>query len=241
MNLQSYNSHKRRKDKIMDPAEIDESGSLHFQAASHKEDVAPVRERKVSFHGRVRCRRSKVPSVNPDDVWFTKEELAGFRKQDNTLQKLVSEATSLIGDDDTEEVSFVGLNSQKERKLRIKRIHQARICVFGEQMKQRENFYDKQDDLSQPFELNQEAIAELFSTFSKRARKAAHMKGLQVSWHVENFLEEELLDVDASRRSCSQRSCSQRSKSASGCGRPVRNSSLRSAGSLIARLTTAAS
>ncbi|CAJ1970071.1 unnamed protein product [Cylindrotheca closterium] len=249
--FKTSSAHKRSMENIMEPTtETDESGSLHFQAPKTEETTTtttPAREQRVSFNSRVRCRRSKAPVANAKNLWYSKEDLASLRSHDKRLQSIVAiGTTSLTGDDDTEEISFVGLYSEKERKQRIKRIKAARECVLGEQMQQQEEFYDAQDDLSQPFILDQESIADFMSTYSKRATKVAHMKGLQVSWHVENFSEEEsTADLDDSHRSCSQhsfsqRSCSQRSRSTSG-NRPVRNSSIRSAGKLIARLTAAAS
>ncbi|CAJ1970069.1 unnamed protein product [Cylindrotheca closterium] len=214
----------------------DESGSLHFQTPQEDDEQAsPVaRERKVCFHSRVRCRRGKASIANVDDLWYSQQELASLRKQQKRLQSIVaSGATSLVGDDDTEGVSFVGLYSEKERRQRIKRIKEAKECVLGEQLQQEEEFYNAQEDLSD-FKLDQESIAEFFSLYSRRAAKVAHMKGLEVSWHVEKLSAKETTDVDDSRRSRSQRS-----KAISGhC--PVRNSSIRSTGSLIARLTTAA-
>ncbi|KAL3933853.1 MAG: hypothetical protein SGBAC_010221 [Bacillariaceae sp.] len=233
------NSHRRSMENIMQPADTDESGSLHFEAAK-EEDTAPVTERKVCFNGRVRCRRAKKHQRIPESNWYSKDEIASFRKRDKVLQSLIASGNmSVVGGNDTEGVSLVGLFSQRERKQRIKRIKEAQSYVLGEQVQQQEEFRNDNVDGADSFELDQESIAEFYSIYSRRATKVAHMKGLQVSWHIENLWEEESTDVDASRRSCGQRSCSQRSKSTSG-HHPQRNSSNRSTGSLLARLTTVA-
>lgn len=232
-----FNSHEiMSKENSMEPAETDESGSLHFEAPKN-EDTAPATiVPKVSFNGRVRCRRSKKQHIIPESSWYSRDEIASFRKRDKRLQSLIaSNTTSFVGENDTEGVSFVGLLSQNERKQRLKRVREAQSCVMGEQMQQEES-YNTQNDSAESFKLDQESVAEFYSIYSKRAIKVAHRKGLQVSWHVESLLEDgkESADVDASQRS----SCSQRSKSTS-CHRPQRNSSNRSTGSLIlARLTT---
>eukprot|EP00526_Cylindrotheca_closterium_P019218 CAMPEP_0113643350 /NCGR_PEP_ID=MMETSP0017_2-20120614/22793_1 /TAXON_ID=2856 /ORGANISM="Cylindrotheca closterium" /LENGTH=218 /DNA_ID=CAMNT_0000554859 /DNA_START=67 /DNA_END=723 /DNA_ORIENTATION=+ /assembly_acc=CAM_ASM_000147 len=216
----------------MEPAETDVSGSLHFEV-SDKEETAPVREVKVRFHHRVRCRRKKTPDMNPQATWFSKDDIASFRKREKHIfKRLVSSGkTSVVGDDDNEEVSFVGLASEKERKRKMKRVKESRSFVLGEQMQQKEDFYNNQDGVAQQFELDADSIAEFYSVYSKRATKAAHMRGMQISWHVENLLEEESTDADDdSHRSCSQRSHSQRSKTAS---------ARRSARSFVTRLTTA--
>ncbi|CAJ1970070.1 unnamed protein product [Cylindrotheca closterium] len=243
MSMHSFktsSAHKRSMETSMEPAETDESESLHFQTPT-KDETAPImrKERKVCFNSRVRCRRSIAPITNPDNLWYSKQDLANLRKQDKRLQNLaMAGVTSFVGDDDTEEISYVGLYSAKERRQRIKRIKESKTCVLSEQLQQEEKFYNEIYDLSD-FNLNQESIAEYFSVFSIRAARVAHMKGLQVSRHVENLSAEESTDSDDSQPSCSQHSRPQRSKAISGhC--PVRNSSIQSAGSLIARLTTAA-
>lgn len=235
----------------------DQSGSLHFQAPDNnkkeQEDTTPAAPmRRVSFHGRVKCRRSHA--LDPDACWYSADELAIFRKQDKQLQQLVAVSgkknsttmiSSFVGDDDSEEVSYVGLASEKERRRRIQRMKEAKACVLAEQLQQEEQFYsNEKDDISQSFKLDHESIAEFFSIYSKKATKVAHRKALQVSWHVENLWredadepssgEEEII-VDAGGAT---RSCNRRSTTTSGSC-PVRNSSIRSAGSLISRLATA--
>ncbi|KAL3933851.1 MAG: hypothetical protein SGBAC_010219 [Bacillariaceae sp.] len=240
MPMQNHN-HKSTMENFMEPAETDQSGSLHFEAPNKEDtDAPPEREHKVSFNSRVRCRRSKPSQRNPESSWYSKDEIASFRKRDKHVQSLISTGTfaagiaSFVGDNDAEEVSFVGLLSRKERKQRLKRVPEAQSCVLDEQMRQEQSH----DGSAGSFELDQESVSDFYSIYSRRATKVAYMKGLQVSWHVENLWEEEATDSETSHRSCSQRSSSQRSQSTSG-HRPERNSSLRSTGSLLARLTTA--
>lgn len=233
---------KRSIQNKMEATEIDESGSLQFQAPKNKEGKdtsSDVRERKVSFHSRVRCRRSKTPSIT-GDKWYSQEEISSFRERDKCLQKFLFRSTSVTGEDDTNDASFIGLNSERDRRARFKRIQEAKACVLGEQLAQEDTFYNDQADLSKDFfELDQETIGDFYSSYSRRATKVARMRGLQVSWHVENLWQvEEDTDIDDSQGTCSGRSSS---TSRTGNHRSTRTSSLRSAGGgLIARISTAA-
>ncbi|CAJ1948571.1 unnamed protein product [Cylindrotheca closterium] len=222
------------------PTEADESGSLHFQAPKKVED-APLRKRKVCFHSRIQCRRFNTPPImNPDDIWYSKQELASLRKQNKHLQSLemVSEITSFAGNDDTEEISYVGLNSEMERRQRINRIKEAKTCVLDEQLQQEEDFF-KEFYTTYGFKLEHEFIAEFYSFHSIRAAKVAHMKGLKLSFHVESLSAQESANIGGNHRPCSRHSCSQRAKATSD-HRPGQNRSIRSADSLTARLTTPA-
>lgn len=212
-----------------------ESGNLHFEEVVEKKDNSTAR--KVCFNSRVWCRRSKkTHHMNPEDRWYSRDEIASFRKRDKYLQSLAAGGTtSVAGEDDTEDVSFVGLASQRERKQRIMRNKEAENCVLREQMRQEDEFDSTQNDRVASFKLDQECIAEFYSVYSRRATELAHMKGMQVARHVEHLLEEESIDTDASQRSGSRRSCSQHSKSTSG-HRPQRNSSNRSTGSIKLRV-----
>ncbi|KAL3933852.1 MAG: hypothetical protein SGBAC_010220 [Bacillariaceae sp.] len=174
-----------------------------------QEDIVPVTERKVCFNDRVRCRRSKTTQTNLESSWYSKDEITHFRKRDKHIRSLfasgtfTSAKTYFVGEKETEEVSFVGLLSQEESKQRIKCVKEAKSCILGEQMQQEEDFYKNENGIAQSFELDQESIADFYSIYSKRATEAAHMKGLQVSWHVENMWDEESTYIDASQRSCS--------------------------------------
>ncbi|KAL3933854.1 MAG: hypothetical protein SGBAC_010222 [Bacillariaceae sp.] len=217
----------------MEPAETDESGSLHFEAPKN-EDTASLTEPKVSFNDRVHCRRSKKHHMIPERSWFSNDEITRFRRRDKVLQSLIAPSTiSFVGESDTEEVSFVGLVSQAERKQRNKRIKKTISHVLGEQMRQEDEFYNNLNDSSESFKLDQGSIADFYSIYSKRALKVAHMKGLQVSWHVESLFEEQQESIDIA---ANQRSDSQGSKS---CHGQQGSSSIRATGNLITRFTTA--
>ncbi|CAJ1948569.1 unnamed protein product [Cylindrotheca closterium] len=228
-------------ENITEPTETDESGSLHFQAPK-KDEGAPVKGRKVFFHSRIQCRTrlNKAPITSPDNLWYSKQELASLRKQNKRVKNLgMSGFTSFIGDDDTEAISFVGLYSEMERKQRAQRIKEAKKCVFGEQMQQEEDFYNGVRTLYN-FKLDQESIAEFYSIYSLRAAKIAQMKGLRLARHVESLSAEECTFIDDNHRPCSQHSYSQRSKVTSENRLVRKKPSMRSVGNLIARLTTPA-
>ncbi|CAJ1948573.1 unnamed protein product [Cylindrotheca closterium] len=231
-------------EKNVEPTESDESGSLHFEATPKKKDgsAPPVKgERKVCFDSRVRCLHFKEATItNSDDLWYSKKELASLRKKNKRLRRLAIMAgvTSFAGDDDTEEISFVGFCSEMDRREQSY-TKEATACVLGEQEQQQEDYFDEVGSLSD-FKLDQESILEFFSIYSTRAANIAHMKALQLSWHVESLGAEKTTVAEGTHRSCSQRSRShQHSKDNSGHG-PVRNASIRPADSLIARLTAPA-
>ncbi|CAJ1948575.1 unnamed protein product [Cylindrotheca closterium] len=231
--------HQRSMESITLPTETDESASLHFQAPKEEEATTSLRReytKEVSFNGRIRCRFFKTHITDPENLWYSKQELAGLRKLDKSLCRLAMSgaAISFVGDDDSEELSFVGLYTEAERKQRIVYPKEAKACVLAEQLQQENDYYNEFFSLY-GFKRDQESIAEFYSIYSIRAAKVAHLKGLKLSWHVMSLSAEKSTNIDVTHRSCRQRS------KVTSDRRPVPNSSIRPpVRGLIARLTTPA-
>jgi hypothetical protein len=170
---------------------------------------------KVQFRSRVYCRRFSTRTSEKEDRWYSPNEMRNCKLREKHLQTTMGDGdASLWGEDDTESLSFFGLKTAKETKLRRRLVKEAQASVFAEQACQVELCLSEvqDNDLEVVTHLDEKKIAEIYTTYSKKGALVAYMRGMQTARHVQELLNEDECENNVSHQSRASHSISSRGK-----------------------------